>query len=85
MKNEPLPDELHELLWRGKLTAAELEKLRTRPETLAGVQLETWLSETLAKIPNASVPSNFTARVMQAVNLEESRAAHKWNFRWRFC
>jgi hypothetical protein len=39
----------------------------------------------LSRLPDAPVASNFTARVMQAVDLEESRRARKWNFsfNWR--
>jgi hypothetical protein len=39
----------------------------------------------LSRLPDAPVASNFTARVMQAVSLEESRHARKWNFifNWR--
>jgi hypothetical protein len=43
------------------------------------------LRELLSRLPDAPVASNFTARVMQAVDLEESRRARKWNFifNWR--
>jgi hypothetical protein len=34
----------------------------------------------LSRLPDAPVPSNFTARVMQAVELEELRSQRKWNF-----
>jgi hypothetical protein len=39
----------------------------------------------LSRLPDAPVASNFTARVMQAVDLEESSRARKWNFifNWR--
>jgi negative regulator of sigma E activity len=33
-------------------------------------------------LPDASVPSNFTARVLQAVELEEARRSRKWTFNW---
>jgi hypothetical protein len=42
------------------------------------------LSKLLSRLPDAPVASNFTARVMQAVELEESRAARKWNFNWNW-
>jgi hypothetical protein len=38
------------------------------------------LRELLSRLPDAPVASNFTARVMQAVDLEESRRSRKWNF-----
>jgi hypothetical protein len=34
----------------------------------------------LSRLPDAPVASNFTARVMRQVDLEESRQARKWNF-----
>jgi len=42
------------------------------------------LREWLARLPVAPVSSNFTARVMQAVELEELRAArpHGWRWNW---
>jgi anti-sigma-K factor RskA len=38
------------------------------------------LSELLSRLPDAPVASNFTARVMQQIDLEESRRSRKWNF-----
>ncbi len=43
-------------------------------------KLQNELRELLSRLPNAPVASNFTARVMQAIDLEESRRAQKWNF-----
>jgi anti-sigma-K factor RskA len=39
----------------------------------------------LSRLPDAPVASNFTARVMQQIELEESRRARKWSFifNWR--
>jgi hypothetical protein len=42
------------------------------------------LSETLAEIPDATVPSNFTARVLQAAELEESRMGRQQSFLWNW-
>jgi hypothetical protein len=42
------------------------------------------LRKLLARLPDAPVASNFTARVMQAVELEESRRARRWNFNWNW-
>ena len=75
MKNEPLPDPLRELIWRRKLTDAEKAGLRADPGTQADLELELRLSEALARVPDAPVPSNFTARVLQAVEREDSRSA----------
>jgi negative regulator of sigma E activity len=38
----------------------------------------------LDKIPDAPVPSNFTARVLQAVEREESRQTRGRNFTWNW-
>jgi len=47
--------------------------------------LQNELRELLSRLPDAPVASNFTARVMQQIDLEESRRARKWNFifNWR--
>jgi hypothetical protein len=73
-----------EPLWRRKLSEAEKAELRARPE----LELEARLSDALAKLPNAPVPSNFTARVLDAIELEESRLARSgkvpaWHWNWR--
>ena len=73
MKNEPLQNHLRELAWRRKLTEAEQAGLRAHPETQADLELESRLSEALARVPDAPVPSNFTARVLQAIEREDAR------------
>ena len=85
MKDEPLHNPLRELAWRRKLTDAEKAGLRANPEMQADLELEARLSEALARVPDASVPSNFTARVLQAVEREESRGApaRGWSWYWR--
>jgi len=47
--------------------------------------LQNELRELLSRLPDAPVPSNFTARVLQAVELEEARRARRGNFlfNWR--
>ena len=42
------------------------------------------LRELLSRLPDAPVSSNFTARVMQAVELEERQAARRWNWHWNW-
>ena len=42
--------------------------------------LQNELRELLSRLPDAPVASNFTARVMQAVDLEETRRTRKWDF-----
>lgn len=47
-------------------------------------KLQNELRELLARLPDAPVPSNFAARVLQAVELEESRRPRKWVFHWNW-
>jgi negative regulator of sigma E activity len=81
MNNEPTkPDES---LWRRRLSDTERAELRTRPEQAE----EARLTEALAKLPEAPVASNFTARVMDAIEREEqaaARARHHWSWRFLF-
>ena len=86
MKNEPLQNPLRELLWRRKLTDAERAGLRAQPEMQADLEIESRLSEALAHLPDAPVPSNFTARVLQAVERESARPraiSWSWSWAWR--
>jgi hypothetical protein len=76
--------EQREELWRRKLSTAERAALRGQPE----LELEARLTDALAQMPNAPVPSNFTARVLDAITLEEARAARAaqtqgWRWSWR--
>jgi hypothetical protein len=77
---ENKPSDLRESLWRRQLPDAECATLRTQPD----LELEARLTESLAKIPDAPVASNFTARVLAAVELEETRRARGWNFNWNW-
>ena len=71
-----------EALWRRNLSPAEHGALKGSPE----LELEARLTATLSKIPDAQVPSNFTARVLAAVDLEENRAIRSrvWTLNWRW-
>jgi negative regulator of sigma E activity len=51
------------------------------PEDL---ELEARLTRALARLPDAPVPSNFTSRLMQAVELEEARRSRRWRFNWNW-
>lgn len=51
-------------------------------KTPADLELETRLSRVLARLPDAPVPSNFTAQVLQAVELEEARRSRRWSWNW---
>lgn len=82
MENQ-IPDP-REALWRRKLSEAERAELQGRPE----LELEARLTEALARISDAPVPSNFAARVMDAVEFEEARLARSakapaWHWNWR--
>ena len=84
MKDEPLQNPLRELVWRRKLTDAERAGLGAQPEVQADLEIESRLSEALARLPDAPVPSNFTARVLQAVERESVRPrAINWSWTWR--
>jgi anti-sigma factor RsiW len=82
MKNENFQNKWRESVWRRKLTDAERAELRADPELAAELDLESRLSDLLAKVPKAPVSSNFTARVLQAVEREETRrpGSRSWNW-----
>jgi len=83
MKNEPLQNSLRELLWRRKLTDAERAGLNAQPEMQADLETESRLSDVLARLPDVQVPSNFTARVLQAIERESVRShATSWSWSW---
>ena len=75
------PDSLYESLWRRKLGAPGSATLGPGPE----VEVEMRLTGALAKIPDVPVPSNFTARVLAAVETDEAQAARSrdWTLNWR--
>jgi len=79
MENQP--SDLRESLWRRKLSASERAGLSARPE----LALEASLTRALDQVPAAPVPSNFTARVMVAIELEEAQATRSrgWTWNWR--
>lgn len=84
MNNAKLPASLLDRVWRRKLTDAERLELRALPEAAAELEMESRLSELLAKTPDLPVPSNFTSRVMQAVEAEEARNMPHRSFRWNW-
>jgi hypothetical protein len=79
MNNQP--DNPNEPLWRRKLSKAERAGLHAQPV----LELESRLTDALASLSEAPVPSNFTARVLAAVELEEMRSARPrgWHWNWR--
>lgn len=78
--NESEYQSLLEASWRRPLVPDELARLEAwvagHPEAQAEWEAEAGLNGVLARLPDAPVASNFTARVMQAVE-RESRAASR--------
>jgi len=81
MTNDPIYNRLRELTWRRKLTSAEEAELRswleTHPEARAEWEAETGLAAVLEGLPDVPVPTNFTARVLQAVERETAAAPRR--------
>ena len=76
---EKQPSNSSESLWRRKLSAAEHAALRAQPE----LELEAQLTAALGKISDSPAPSNFTARLLAEVELEEMRSARsRWHWNW---
>jgi anti-sigma factor RsiW len=87
MKNDGPFSRLRESSWRRKLTDAELAELRAQfaadPAARADWEMESALQSALDRLPDAPVPSNFTARVLQAVEREAARPrGWAWNWNW---
>jgi len=87
MKDTEHLSQLRESGWRRKLTEAEQTELRTllaaNPDARADWEMESALNAALTQLPDASVPSNFTTRVLQAVEREEARS-RAWSWRWNW-
>jgi len=77
-RKEPMNELEYKLLleesWRRRLTPAEEASVRAwlaqHPDATADWELEKQLSSALDKLPDVPVPSNFTARVLKAVERE---------------
>jgi hypothetical protein len=87
MSNDPIYNHLRELSWRRKLTGAEEAELRAwlaaHSEAQADWDAEAGLNAALGRLPDAPVPGNFTARVLQAAE-REGAAGRRWREgRWR--
>ncbi len=90
MTNDPLYERLLESSWRGPLSEAEQAELKAwleaHPEARAHWEDELALNEGLTRLPDVPLSNNFTARVMQAVDLEqaaEARSRTGRRFGWR--
>lgn len=75
--NDPFT-KLREASWQRELSPAEQAELRAwlaaHPEARADWEADAALSRALDHLPDAPMPSNFTARVLQAVELENAAA-----------
>jgi anti-sigma factor RsiW len=84
--NDPIYDHLRELSWRRELTAAEEAELRgwlaAHPEAQAEWEAEVGLNAALGRLPQAPVPGNFTARVLQAVERETAAERRRLREHW---
>ncbi len=87
----PEYNNLRESSWRRPLTPAERaaveQYLDEHPEARADWEVEAQLNRALEQLPDAApVSSNFTARVLETVRLEEAAAAcepARGRFAWR--
>jgi anti-sigma factor RsiW len=74
MNLDPNYQRLRQIGWRRALTDAEQAELRewlvAHPEQPLDTEVEAALTQALAKLPDAPMPSNFTSRVLQAVERE---------------
>jgi len=79
MNQDPVYQRLAEIAWRRPLTEVEQAELRAwllaHPEAQAGVENDAALTAALTQLPDAPVPSNFTARVWQQIEAEERSEA----------
>src|ERR1035437_6364542 len=86
MTDDPIYNHLRELSWRRKLTAAEEAQLQAwlaaHPDAQLDWEAEAGLTATLAALPDAPVPSNFTARVLQAAERETAAEQRRSGWNW---
>ncbi|MGC3961367.1 MAG: hypothetical protein QM813_26605 [Verrucomicrobiota bacterium] len=77
MKPDPVHQKLRDIAWRRRLTPAEQAELQAwlaaHPEAQHDAELEAALDAALETRPPVPVSSNFTARVMQAIEAEARR------------
>ena len=89
MNNDPVHQRLREISWRRALTEAERAELHAwlaaHPEAVADIEADAALTRALVNSPDALVPSNFTARVMAAIEQDAAapqRANSNTQSRW---
>jgi hypothetical protein len=88
MGTDPFYEKLREISWRRKLNSAEERELRewlaAHPEARESLEFETGLTEALGKMAEVPVASNFTARVLQAIEREAKADARQRSSRKTF-
>jgi anti-sigma factor RsiW len=95
MNNDRRYDQWREANWRHPLSPPEEAELRVwlaaHPDTQADWDAEVALSEALRHLPDAPLASNFTSRVLQAVQSETAAQSRQgqslwerwhWRLRW---
>jgi len=82
--NGPSENRFRETAWRRPLTDAEQAELRAwlaaHPEAQADWQAEAALNTALRKLPDAPVPTNFTARVLGEIERNAAAAQQRAGF-----
>jgi hypothetical protein len=85
--NDPF-NRLRETIWRRKLSPSEETELRSKvpenPEARRDLEADIVLTRELNRLPDAPVPSNFTALVIQAIKAENVKAARSGTFNWKW-
>jgi hypothetical protein len=80
MADNPVFERFREISWRRALTDAERVELESwlasNPGFRAEWEAEMALSSSLRRLPEPAVPSNFTARVLRAVERETVSESH---------
>ncbi len=86
MNNDPLYHRLIEQSWRRELSPVEkgelLAWLAAHPEAQADWDAEAGLNEALRQLPDMLVPSNFTARVLQAAERDDAPSTRQAGAGW---
>lgn len=84
--NDGRYNELREQSWFRELTEAEQAELHAflnaHPEARADWETDAALTAAVDRLPDAPVPSNFTARVLRSVEREMDRSARRQSRAW---
>ena len=87
MKDHDPHSQLREASWRRKLTEPEQTMLHAylaaNPDARADWEMESALNTALTRLQDVPVPSNFTARVLEAFDREAAQP-HGWHWSWNW-